>query len=69
MDYIEYTSKLKEVQKKLLNFIDYIDNVEENYENFTKYLVEQNKIDIIKLLLNDERININAKNWILYIYI
>lgn len=31
--------------------------------------VEQNKIDIIKLLLNDKRININAKNWILYIYI
>ena len=55
MNIIEYFSKLKNIEEKLLNFLDQEDNEEENYENFK--------------IINDKKIRTNQYDLKIILYL
>lgn len=50
MSYHEYISNMKEIQIKILHFLDKQDNIEENYENIVKFFTDH------KILNNKEEL-------------
>ena len=42
MNIKEYFTKMKSIEEKLLNFLDQIDDEEENYANFINIIIDEN---------------------------